>query len=322
MHMKRTFSACLCVGLACLTAHRSAAAGQNSRQPLKVTVEQSLQKGEISVKLTVVNASRTCQIFQSISCSWQDFWQTDNRNVLVLGQRSAAKPPSKSGKSPDANDAALLRKKLDALEQILVQNQQENTRLRQQLKALGTQNRKAAGAAIVQMSEAQRSRALAVQAEDAARRAKESTVSPAAQLNALQAVLEDLKRQQSEWQTRLQNSDMQYRSGLGNYQNSSAIKAEVDICRLQIDAVQKQIEDVKSGRKTSLKEQNLSLLRLQIAELQAKMQREQESLIMTKTRCQAGAASASDLSQDELRVTRLQTQIDQLRVQISQENAH
>ena len=54
-------------------------------------VEPCLSKAGPTVKLTVVNTSETYQIFQSISCSWQDFWRTDDRNALLIGQSECAK---------------------------------------------------------------------------------------------------------------------------------------------------------------------------------------------------------------------------------------
>jgi len=58
---------------------------------LQVKVETSASKDGPIVKLTVVNASNTYQIYQSITCSWQDFWRTDSQDAIINGQNDCAK---------------------------------------------------------------------------------------------------------------------------------------------------------------------------------------------------------------------------------------
>ncbi len=88
--MKRIVPALFWLGLFGLNAHSNARA-EETRPPLKVTVEKGSRKDGLTVKLTVLNASKTYQLFQSISCSWQDFWQADSKDVLLRGQSECAK---------------------------------------------------------------------------------------------------------------------------------------------------------------------------------------------------------------------------------------
>ena len=88
--MKKMLPASLCFGLLCLAADQGAYAGEN-KPSLKVTAEMGLSKDGPTVKLAVVNDSDTYQIFQSISCSWQEFWQTDDKDAIINGQGACAK---------------------------------------------------------------------------------------------------------------------------------------------------------------------------------------------------------------------------------------
>lgn len=88
--MKKIFFVLLCIAGISLAARQSASAGE-TKPALQVTVETSVQKDVPVVKLTVTNISNTYQIYQSISCSWQDFWQTNDKNARVVGQEDCAK---------------------------------------------------------------------------------------------------------------------------------------------------------------------------------------------------------------------------------------
>jgi hypothetical protein len=68
-----------------------AAFAGEGKPPLKVTVEIGTPKDGPTVKLAVTNDSDTYQIFQSISCSWQDFWTTDDKDTIINGQGECAK---------------------------------------------------------------------------------------------------------------------------------------------------------------------------------------------------------------------------------------
>ena len=89
MHTKTIF-ALFGLGFLGLQALPCAAAGE-SKPPLQVTVEVVTSKDGPMVTLTVKNVSDTYQIYQSISCSWQDFWQTDDKNTLLMGQQECGK---------------------------------------------------------------------------------------------------------------------------------------------------------------------------------------------------------------------------------------
>lgn len=241
-------------------------------------------------------------------------------------QKGARKAAATSPQVRSADEAALLSKKLDALEQILVQNQQENVKLRQQLKSLETQNRKAADYAASERFEAQRHRNLAAKAEEAARRASPvkpmPPISSAIQMETLQNALRDLERQQTTLQTQVKGTAEFYRNGIVSRAEVVGAQTELDICKLHIDAVQKQIEDVKAGHKLSEKEHNIALIRLQIAEAQARLRQEQEVLAVTKTRYQAGVTTSGELSSVEAMVNARQKTLDVLRVKLLQESAH
>ena len=246
--------------------------------------------------------------------------------LLTSAQTGAGKHASKPPKSQDANEVAVLRKKLDVLEQILVQNQQENTKLRLQLRAMETRNRRAADVNSSLGGVPPRSSLLYARTGDAARGANASKkmppVSPAVRLETLQNVLRDLERQQTTLQAQVKQTAELYRAGSITFQTSTEEKTELDVCKLHIEAVQKQIDDVKAGRTLSEKEQNLRLLRLQIAESQVRLLRQQEILAVTKTRYQAGVTSGGELTNVEAKRNAIQTYLDELKAKLAEEGAH
>jgi hypothetical protein len=86
--MQRMFSVLLCIGLLVAEASLSASAGE-SKPPLQVTVEVS--KDGSTMKRTVANASNTYQIYESMTCSWEACWRTDDPNVRVMGPQACAR---------------------------------------------------------------------------------------------------------------------------------------------------------------------------------------------------------------------------------------
>lgn len=82
--MKRTVIALLCIGLLCAAAPRSAFAAEK-KPPLQVLVAMGTQKGGPTVTFTIVNSSKTYQLVQGYSCSWQVFWQTDDKSARIVG---------------------------------------------------------------------------------------------------------------------------------------------------------------------------------------------------------------------------------------------
>jgi len=81
--VKRSFSFWLCL-LLCLQAH-SRISAEGKKPALKVLVETSTQKDISMVKFTLVNDSSSYQLVQSMSCSWQDFWVTDDKHAQFGG---------------------------------------------------------------------------------------------------------------------------------------------------------------------------------------------------------------------------------------------
>jgi len=82
--MKKMVFGWLGIGVLVLHAPLSASAGE-SKSPLKVLVEIGKQKDGATVKLTVVNDSKTYQLYQGMSCSWQDNWTTDDKHAQIEG---------------------------------------------------------------------------------------------------------------------------------------------------------------------------------------------------------------------------------------------
>jgi len=184
---------------------------------------------------------------------------------------------TKSQESQEVEEIAMLRSKLDALELLLVQNQEENLRLRQQIKELEAGNNP----------------------------------------------LEDLERQKAALEAQAQRAEDRYRGpGFVSYQDGLDLMTEMDLCKLQIGAVQKQIDDVKAGRKVSPRPLDLSKLRVQFAKLEVGMAREQETRAKALTRNPVTAATRSDLLKADRKVALLQKQIDQMVGQYSQKIAH
>ena len=80
--MNRLFPALLCLVFVCLQGSPRATAGEGS-PPLKVVVETGTKKEGPTVKLTVVNESKTYQLIEVMSCSWEDSWQTDDKHAQL-----------------------------------------------------------------------------------------------------------------------------------------------------------------------------------------------------------------------------------------------
>jgi len=80
--MKQMILVLVGMGLLSLEAPPHAFAGE-SKPALKVLVELGTQKGGSTVKFTLVNDSSNYQLVQSMSCSWQDYWTTDDKHALL-----------------------------------------------------------------------------------------------------------------------------------------------------------------------------------------------------------------------------------------------
>jgi hypothetical protein len=242
-----------------------------------------------------------------------------NLRLASDGQSNAEKSAAKSQKSHSADEAAMLRKKLDALEQILVQNQQENARLRQQVRALEAQRGQKIKALGAQQS--QRTKALEAQENARAAMSKRATAAAADQFAATKVILRDLQHQQELLKTQAQQADALYRNGMTTYQNAISKRAGADINRARIDAAESQLKELQAGHQSSVKEEFVARLREQLAEQKAKLAQEQEGLRIAQERFKAGITSNSELVEAELKVSRTQTEIDKLNAQIIQATA-
>jgi len=252
-------------------------------------------------------------------------------------QNNAGKASPNAQKSARSEEAAVLRRKLDILEQLLVRNQEENAQLRQQLKTLMAQNKNSAainGALgrdhafrneMMALEEEQkaawmdqiRDRAAQRRAEEAARKA-----SSHAQKQAIEKMVTDLKQQQLLLENRAKQAEELYRSGRTNVQEVTRLKAEQDAARLRLEAAMEQLRAVQAGRKISQKEQNLSELRLRLAELQAQLKQEDATLAVVRARRDAGVASGDEVLEVEAKINVLQVEIDKLQLRLSQEVGH
>jgi len=88
--MKKMVFILLGMGLLALEAPQGASAREN-KPPLKVLVETSKQKDGPTVKFTIVNESKTYQLYQGMSCSWQDCWTTDDKHAQLEGTAECGK---------------------------------------------------------------------------------------------------------------------------------------------------------------------------------------------------------------------------------------
>jgi hypothetical protein len=232
------------------------------------------------------------------------------------GQSRTEKAATTSQKSHRADEAAMLRKKLDALEQILVQNQQENARLRQQLKALQAQQSRQSKAMEAQRSQ-QLLKAQEAQQNAAAAMSREAAVA-AEQAAATRKILRDLQIQQDLLKTQTQQADALYRNGMTTYQDAVRKRADADINRARIAAAEAQLKELQNGRPSSIKDQLLAQLHEQIAEQKAELVQGQEGLRIAQERFKAGVATNSEVVDAELKISRTQAAIDQLNAQILQ----
>jgi beta-lactamase regulating signal transducer with metallopeptidase domain len=223
--------------------------------------------------------------------------QTTAHLRLASTQTSAEKQRTLLRKLGDKDDAAGLRQRLDAMEKRLAQNQQENARLRQQLKTLTAQ---------------QRSRVMS--------RALEAAPSEA-ELSALNTVLRDMKQQQALLQTQANLSEDLYRNGAATREESFQQQAEMEALKLSVDAIKQQIDALKAGHRPSAKEQRRNQLLLRQAALKAHLRAAQDKLSLTKERHKAGTVSSSELTAAEQEVARLQVEIDELMLELSRPGA-
>ncbi|MCW3098575.1 MAG: hypothetical protein JWL77_4193 [Chthonomonadaceae bacterium] len=239
---------------------------------------------------------------------------------LVLGrQGNAQTPPATLRKSDRTDDAAVLRKRLDALEQLLVQNQQENARLRQQIRTLEARQNQRVKATGAQQN--QRAKELEAQEYARAAMSKRTADAAAEQFAATRTILRDLQRQQELLKTQAQQADALYRNGMTTYQDAIRRKADVDINHARIDAAEAQLKGLKAGHPPTAKQQLVAQLREQLAEQKAELAQEQEGLRIAQERFRAGIANNSEVVDAELKVSRTQAEIDKLNAQILQATA-
>jgi beta-lactamase regulating signal transducer with metallopeptidase domain len=204
-------------------------------------------------------------------------------------------------------DAATLRQRLDALEQLLVRNQQENAQLRQQLKALqAQQGRRAAQGGASDLQARERAEVALVTARHA-------------QQEALRAMVRDLEAQQETMKVRTKQAEELYRSGAATLPEATRLRAEQDAVRLRLQAVLEQLRASEVGRKISAQEQKASQLRLELAVMQARLQQEQTNLSIVKERYRAGLVPNSEFAVAEASVDRIRVEIDKLQLKLSQE---
>jgi hypothetical protein len=233
-------------------------------------------------------------------------------------QSNAGRPAATSQTRQNANEIALLRKKLDALEQILVQNQKENAKLRQQVRALEAQQHR--NAALSKKAAADQV-AAARATMHASNGPVTSRASLADQTAATQAMLRDLQNQQALLKTRAAQAEALYRNGMTSYQDTISAQADVSLNRVRIEAAEVQLNALKAGHQPSQKEQILAELREHLAEHQAMLVAEQEGLKIAQARAKAGVISSSEQADAEAKVNLTQTAIDKLKVQILQATA-
>ncbi len=212
-------------------------------------------------------------------------------------QSSAAKPAAAARKSPETNEVALLRKKLDALEQILIQNQQENAKLRQQLHALEAQQHKMA--------------ALSPKTPPVSKASAE-------QIAATEDMLRTLQQQQALLHTQTQQADALYRNGSTTYMDATRKKADEEINRARVQAAEAQLKELKAGHKRSVKEQILAELREHLTEDQVNLGQEQERLKIANARYKAAVTTYNEVTEAEYRVRQAEGDISKIKAQIAQ----
>ena len=228
----------------------------------------------------------------------------------AAGQRNAREAASKSQGNFRSEDAAAMRRKLNALEELLVQNQKENAQLRQQLKALVAQQQSAMAANMMLGKEDQRRQML-----DAQRAERNALLN---QKKALEAMVSDMRAQEALALNRMRQAEDLYRNGLTSSQEVNKLKADQETTRLRLEAAEDQFRAAQAGHKISEKEQATAQLRLSMAEMRASLEQAQASLKLVQTRYQAGTASNKEVQEAEAEVNRIRVEIDQLQLKLSQ----
>lgn len=250
----------------------------------------------------------------------------DARRRLAQDEEALEKARARGNAAKD--DSAALRRKLEALEELLVRNQQENAELRRRLKALESQRgagKKSRGAdaqweAQVRAAQADLEKAaITLKAQANKQRAELPRAKEQEALNAqrmaMQAMVKDLQAQQEVLQNRQKQAEELYRAGVGSVQDTNRVKAERDVALLQLQSAQKQLRALEAGHKISEKEQANARLQLRLAQVQANLEQAEATLAIVKARHDAGLATAAEVSEAQARISALKVELDQIKLQ-------
>lgn len=250
-------------------------------------------------------------------------------------QAIVAASATESAPRAEGDDIPMLRAKLDTLELLLMQSQQENAALHRQIDALEARKRRAADLIGAQNSDAPTAQdhngattgqniqveGIKIKGQGKGIRIEPNSLIGLSVPQSLQIVLRDLRRQSS-LESTLGQANQDKIGGTQSAANANEAKAKLAACKLQIDAVQKQIDAVKAKRTLSQKEVEFGMVCLRIAGDQALLQREQARLVGLQARFQAGAVRAGALSNAERSITQIQARLDEAKARFSQATAH
>ena len=245
--------------------------------------------------------------------------QADAQAARASASRAAAEERArqaavKAQKRARSEGTAALRRKLSALEELLVRNQKENTELRQQLKALMAQQKSVAAA---NRDAAEINRRLALEADRT--RALDERIATESEKQALEKMVEDLKQQLALTQTQAKQTEELYRNGLTAAQEVAKVKGEQETTRLRLEAALEQLRAAQAGRKTSAKGQAAAQRRLELAEAMALLKQAEVNLELVRKRYEAGQTSNQEVQQAEAEISRMKVEIDKLQLKSAQE---
>lgn len=226
---------------------------------------------------------------------------------LAADQAEAEKRAAKTLKKQATEDSVAMRRKLEALEQLLVRNQQENAELRRQLKVLS-------------MTRQQNTRANQLATQDALRATEMRRVEANQKQQAmLEAMLIDMEQQKAVLERQQQQAEELVKSGAATPEKAAGVKAQHDIIRIKIEAAREQLRRIQLGRPSSLQEQVAAQTKVEIAAAQARLEAEKEILRQAKARYDAGLVNSVTLAEAEAKLKSTQVEIDQRRIRLLQE---
>ena len=208
----------------------------------------------------------------------------------ALSQASQKPAPSQE------SDLDVLRKKLDAQEKLLAKSKQENEELRRELQSLRAQQKptKQGGAA-----------------------GKAPNKLLAAQREAAETALLNRQKELESARAALDRAEQQYKAGSATADVVLEQRRKLDDVQAQIQALQQQLTQLRSGRALASRELVRSELELQFAMAQGEIQNLEVIVSLLTERQKAGQVAPAELEEARAKLAAAKARIAELKLQLS-----